>query len=157
PCGEDLAAARVEFREDVVEQKKRRDARALLDRLGLGEEESKERQPLLALGAEAPEVAAAGGEDDVVEMRPQRGGSAPEVAIKRCGEALRRRRIALVAKRDFAEAQFGCARFEGWLEQRERLETSGDELRAKRGDALAPRLDRVAARDVRGGTPKCRV
>ena len=46
-------------------------AAAVGDQLGLGEQEREHGEPLLALGAEAAKLARAGGEDDVVEVRPE--------------------------------------------------------------------------------------
>ena len=51
--GERAAAVRVELGQDVVEEKQRREATALGDQLGLGEQQRKDGEALLALGAEA--------------------------------------------------------------------------------------------------------
>ena len=53
--GQDAAAARVELREHVVEQQQRGRGQ----QLGLGEQEREQREPLLALRAEAAQLAAA--------------------------------------------------------------------------------------------------
>ena len=70
----------IELREHVVEQKEWRHPAPRGDRLGLGEEEREEREPLLSLRAEAPQVAVGGGEEDVVEVRPERRRAPLEIA-----------------------------------------------------------------------------
>ncbi len=70
-CGEDPAAVGVELGEHVVEQEERRDPGAVGDRLGLGEQQGEQSEPLFALGAEAAQIAVTGHEHDVVEMRSQ--------------------------------------------------------------------------------------
>ena len=72
----------VELGEHVVEQEQRRDAAALGDQLRLGEQEREHGEPLLALRAEAPQLARAGGDDDVVEVRAEAGDAALEVAVE---------------------------------------------------------------------------
>ena len=56
---EDAAARGVELGEHVVEEEQRREAAAVGDQLRLGEQEREHREPLLALRAEAAQVAAA--------------------------------------------------------------------------------------------------
>ena len=56
--GEDAPPLRVELGEHVVEQEERREAAAVGDQLRLGEEEREHREPLLALRAEAAQLAA---------------------------------------------------------------------------------------------------
>src|SRR5581483_7201938 len=77
--GEDAPAGRVELGENVIEQQERRDAGALGEQLRLGQEE---REPLLALRAEGPEVAPAGEDRDVVQVRAEPGHAAVEVALE---------------------------------------------------------------------------
>ena len=82
PGGEDAPALRVELREHVVEQEQRRDAAAVGDQLGLGEQEREHGEALLALRAEAAQLARAGRDHDVVEVRPEPGDAAFEVALE---------------------------------------------------------------------------
>ena len=77
----------VELGEHVVEEQERREAAAVGDQLRLGEQECEHREPLLALGAEAAQLAAGGGEDDVVEMRADAGDAAVEVAVERASSS----------------------------------------------------------------------
>ena len=68
--GEHAAAARVELGEHVVEQQQRRAA----SELRLGEQQREQREALLALRAEAPQVAARpAAMRDVVEVRAEPG------------------------------------------------------------------------------------
>ena len=76
--GQHAAAARVELREHVVEQEQRRRR----EQLGLGEEEREHRQPLLALRAEAAQLAAGGSDREVVEVRAEPGRPAREVGVE---------------------------------------------------------------------------
>ena len=146
--GKDPAAAGIELREHVVEQEKRRNTGAVDDGLRLGEEKRKQREPLLSLRAEAAQVAAAGNEHDVVEVRPERRRAAIEITVESGCESSQRRRLPFVAERRIIEPQLGRADGEGRLEQGKRLEPGGDKLRAERRNAFAPRLDRVPAREA---------
>ena len=56
------------------------DADLVGEHLGLGEEERQHRHALLALRAERPEVAVAGEDPDLVEVRAEPGRAALEVA-----------------------------------------------------------------------------
>src|SRR5436853_298649 len=79
----EISAARgIELREDVVEEEKRRDTAALGDQFALGEEEREDREPLLALRAEAPQVTRLGADHDVVEVRAGTGDAAVEIAVE---------------------------------------------------------------------------
>ena len=93
------AAVGVELGQRVVEQEERRDAALVGEELGLGEEQREDRQPLLALGAERPQVALARQEADLVEVRAEAGRSALEVAgeprLEARASAARRRRRAM--------------------------------------------------------------
>ena len=94
---EDAAAVGVELRQGVVEQEERRHADLRGEQLGLGEEERQDGHPLLALRPVGPQIAVAGEDPDLVEVRAEPGGAALEVARRgarraRPGTAGRRRR-----------------------------------------------------------------
>ena len=84
-------ARRVELGEDVVEQQKRRHGAALGEESGLGEEQRQERQALLALRAEAAQVARAGEQAHVVQVRARTRRSALDVPLEPRLRAPRRR------------------------------------------------------------------
>src|SRR5262249_9069712 len=68
--------------EHVVQQEERGRPPAVREQLSLREQEREDRQPLLALRAEAPQVASAGRDQDVVEVRPDPGDAAVEVTVE---------------------------------------------------------------------------
>ena len=150
--GEDAAAGRIELREHVVEQQQRRHACALRDQLRLREEQREHREPLLALRAEAAQLARAGDDDHVVEVRAERRRAAVEVAVESLLELRRRRRFALVAKLGRVETELAGALRERRAEQRQRLEPRRDERCPECRHLLRPRSECVTRREAAGDT-----
>src|SRR4029079_12895457 len=109
-------------------------------------------EPLLSLRAETAEIAAPRGNHDVVEVRPERGHAALEVALEHGGQPGRRRRLAVVPERHVAEPELVRPGREGRLEQRESLEPRSDKVRPERRNAFAPRLNRIAVRGAHRDT-----
>ena len=146
PLGEDPPARRVELGEHVVEQHERRRAAPLRDHLRLGEQEREHREPLLALRAEAAQVALAGADGDVVEVRAGAGDAALEIALEPRLERLDRRRLAGVVERRIRQSELAGALGERGREHRERVLPVLDELGAELGHLLRPRRDRLTGR-----------
>ena len=92
------ACGGVELREHVVEQQQRRDAATAGEHLGLGEQEREHREPLLALRAEAAQLAGRARDHDVVEVRAEPRRAALEVAVEPRCERGRARRLAVVGE-----------------------------------------------------------
>jgi len=97
--GQDAPPVRIELRENVVQEQQRPRASALLQKLGLAEQESENREALLALRAERAQVALAREDPDVVEVRAQARRPALEVARGAGLQLVHRRRFGLVGER----------------------------------------------------------
>src|SRR5439155_10123218 len=89
----------------VVEEEQRRSGTPLRQQLGLGQEQRQDGHSLLALRAVAPEVAAAGRDSNVVEMRPEAGRTSLEITIQTCVQLIRRRCVAFVCEQRTLEPQ----------------------------------------------------
>ena len=89
PLRQRAAPALVELREHVVEQEQRRRRPAFREQLRLREQEREHGQPLLSLRAVAAEVAPAGRDPDVVQMRPEPGRAPVEILVEPRLESLR--------------------------------------------------------------------
>src|SRR6185295_15632437 len=133
----------IELREHVVEEQQRRDAAPFDEDGCLREEQREHREPLLALRAVAPQVAVAGEDRHVVEMRAEARRAALEVPREARLELLARHRPALVAQPAGLEPELRRQLLERRREYLQRLSSRGDELRAERGNLLRPRLDSV--------------
>ena len=90
------APSLVQLREHVVEQKKWRRRAAVGDQLRLREQEREHGQPLLSLRAVAAQVAPAGADPDLVQMRPEPGRAPLEILLEPRLESLGARRLGLV-------------------------------------------------------------
>ena len=111
------------------------------DHLRLGEQEREHGQPLLALGAEAPQVPLSRADRDVVEVRPETGDAALQIALEPRLERRHGRRLAAVVERGARQAELVRTLGKDRREQRDRLRR--DATRA------APR---VATCSVHGAT-----
>ena len=125
PLGEHAAAVGVELGEDVVEQQQRPVPRRSASSSASAEQQREHREALLALRAEAAQVAAGRENADVVEVRPEARRAALEVAVEAGLERRGSRRLALVA-------QLACGR------------PSSSARSAKRGAARRPQRARPA-------------
>src|SRR5438552_3171724 len=141
PGSEDAAATNVELRQDVVEEQQRTAG----DELGLGEEQGEQREPLLPLRAEAAQVTSGGRDPDVCEMRTEPRRAAHDVGVEAGGQRLDGRCVALVGQRRPDKAEFPRSLAEPGLELRQDRTARIDQARAEIGEALRPRLKRVAA------------
>ena len=83
------AAIGVELAHDVVEQHQRRRAALGLQHAALGQQQRQQAQPLLALGAVEPQVAAFAQQRDVVAVRPVGREAALEIRVARARRARR--------------------------------------------------------------------
>ncbi len=147
PLRQRAAPALVELREHVVEQQERRRRAALGEQLGLREQEREHGQPLLSLRAVAAQVAPAGGDPDVVQVRPEPGRAALEILVEPRLESLRARRLGLVEQLAAGQPELGGALGERRPERRDRLVPRGDEQRPR-----APRRAASRARPRRATT-----
>src|SRR4029077_5810901 len=96
--GQDSPPPGIELREHVVEQEQRREASALRNQLSFGKQERQHGQALLALRSESAQVAVAREDPDVVEMWPNTGRAALEVAVQPRLQCLGGRWLGVVAK-----------------------------------------------------------
>src|SRR6202035_5821341 len=112
----------------------------------LGEQERQNGQPLLALRAEAAEVAAVSGDEDVVEMRAGTRDAPPQIAVETRLEQLNGRRLAVVAQLRAGEPERGRVLGERRAEQLQHLTPRDDELRTELRDLLRPGSDGVPRR-----------
>ena len=160
PLAQEPPAARVELGEHVVEQQERRDPAPLGEQLRLGEQQREHGEPLLALRAEAAQVAVAG-ERCAMSSRcgPSPVVAALEVAVERAARAprasaARRRSSSAASGRPSSAARSANA----GREQRDRVAARRDERAPELGDLLRPRCERVAgrtARPRRGAARRC--
>ena len=83
---------------------------ALGDQVGLGQQEREDGEPLLALRAEAAQVAGARDDRDLVEVRPEPGRASLQVAVRAAPRGRRgSRALAPVVERGVVEAQLARA------------------------------------------------
>src|SRR5262249_61042919 len=82
-----------------------------------------------------------------VEVRPQPGSPAVEVAVEPGLEVRDLRRLALVAQLGLHEPELAGAFREARLERRNSLMPPDDELGAERRDLLVPRRERLTRRE----------
>src|SRR5579884_2408626 len=146
PRGENAAAAGVELGEDIVEQQKRRDPAALGEQLRFGEQQREHGETLLALRSEDAEVAAAGADEDVVQVRSGARDPTIEVSLEPLFELRRGRGLALVAEPGSVETELAGALRERGCEQRKRLSSSRDECGSELRHLLGPRSHRGPCR-----------
>src|SRR5205807_8757459 len=132
-----------------IEQKQRRHAAALGDQLRLGEQQREHCEPLLALRAEAAELAAAGGEHHVVEMRAGSGHTTFQIAVGAGVESRDGRRLTVISQLRIREAELAGSLGERRAEKRKRLSARVDERGTKLRDLLGPRLKGSARREPR--------
>ena len=132
----------IELREDVVEQEQRRDARPVGDRLGLGEEQGEQGEPLLSLRAEAAQIAVAGGDHDVVEVRAR-------ARSRRARDRARARRRAPPASA--ARRRTGATPLRGRTRRREPRTAARAARESRRAPRRAP-LRAAATRSLHGST-----
>ncbi len=109
--------------------------------LRLREQKREDREPLLALGSELAQLACAGRDDDVVEMRTETGDAAVEITLEARLELLHGRRLADVAQLAVVEAERSRVNGERRRDQREHLLACGDEREAELDHLLRPRLE----------------
>ena len=148
PVGQDAPPLGIELGEHVVEQQQRPRPAPFLEQLRLAEQERQHRQALLALRTERPQIALAGKDADVVQMRAEAGRAALEVAIGAGCEVVGGGRCPLVCQLSIAEPELFGALAEARPQQVDCLRAPLDELGAKPTDLLVPGSERVA-----GGEP----
>ena len=122
-------------------------AAALLQQLGLAEQQREHGQALLALRAERAQVAAGREDAEVVEVRPER----PSRRARDRGRARRSsssaaRGLALVAQLGLRQAQLPARSAKARLQRGDRLVPAGHELGGERG---SPARSRARAPPVR--------
>src|SRR5207248_356971 len=116
-----------------------------------------EREPLLALRAEAAQIPTRGSDANVVEVRPEPGRATRDVDVETRFQRVCRGRLALVGERRRGETKLACALAECRRELRERPPSRIDEPCTELCDALRPRNERITARQAELHTPQCRV
>src|SRR5204863_6827225 len=124
---------------------------------GLGEQQRQHRKSLLALRAEGTELAGAGENLDVVEVRPGAGDAAIEIAVEATLEQLYGRRVGFVAKRGVHQPQLAGAGREQRLERSDHIASRCNELGSEVGDTLGPGPQRLARAVTERDTAKRRV
>src|SRR5581483_2451973 len=142
PRRQHAAAAGVELREDVVEQEQR----ARRGELRLREQQREQHEPLLALRAEAAQVAAAGRDAYVVEVRPEPGRPPRDVRLEAGEQRFGRGRLPFVRECPALETELAGAGRKSLRKPAERRAPDLDEPCAERGEARGPRLEGITLR-----------
>ena len=142
---------RIQLGQHVVEEEQRRLVAALLDQRRLGEQQREDRGALFALRAKRAQVARAGRDRDVVEVRPEPGCAALQVAVETRLECLRRGRLALVADYRVLEAELAGALREHGREQLERLAAPLNQFCTEPCNLLRPGRNRGAVAPLQRG------
>ena len=144
PLRQHLAAARVELREDVVEEEEW----CGLEQLRLREEEREDGEALLALRAELAKVAVGACDRNVVEVRADPGCSPLDVTSEPSLELGRGRWVGRVPEPCVGQPQLIRALFEQRGECLERQPAGDHELGRENRCSLGPRLEGRAVREA---------